>query len=67
MYQEFFNGRGLLILPIVAMLAFLLTFIVAVLFTLRGSRRAVYTELAGLPLAEDGTPPAAREGEKEPS
>lgn len=58
MYHEFFSGRGLLVLPIVAMLSFLITFIVAVLLTLRGSQREAYAELAGLPLADDGTPVA---------
>jgi cbb3-type cytochrome oxidase subunit 3 len=55
MYHEFFSGRGLLILPIVAMLSFLITFVAAVLHTLRSSQREAYAELAGLPLTDDGT------------
>ncbi|MFO0574842.1 MAG: cbb3-type cytochrome c oxidase subunit 3 [Polyangia bacterium] len=62
MYHEFFSGRGLLILPIVAMLSFLITFVAAVLYTLRGSQRAAYAELAGLPLSDDGTAVAQAAG-----
>lgn len=60
MYQEFFLGRGLLVLPIVAMLAFVFTFIGAVWFVLRSAHRDTYDALARMPMSdEDGTAPAA--------
>lgn len=68
MYQEFFTGRSILILPIVAMLAFLFTFIAAVLYTFRGAHQKAYAALAVLPLAEEGEPgePSERKREREP-
>lgn len=62
MYQEFFMSRGVLILPIVAMLTFLVTFVAAALFALRGSREQTYQELASLPISdeESGTAQAGR-------
>lgn len=59
MYQEFFLGRGLLLLPIVAMLSFLVTFVAAVVFVLRGSHRDTYETLARLPLGDDASPAPA--------
>lgn len=67
MYQEFFLGRGLLLLPIVAMLAFLVTFVAAVLFVLRGSRRDTYEALARLPLGDETSPAPSLTQAREPS
>lgn len=55
MYQEFFMSRGVLILPIVAMLTFLITFVAAAIYALRASRKEGYAELASLPLSDDGS------------
>lgn len=65
MYQEFFMSRGVLILPIVAMLTFLITFVVAAIYTLRASQKEAYAELASLPLSDDENG-AARIGRQSP-
>lgn len=65
MYQEFFMSRGVLILPIVAMLTFLITFVAAAISALRASRKEAYAELASLPLSdEEGG--SARTGRRAP-
>lgn len=65
MYQEFFMSRGVLILPIVAMLTFLVTFVVAAIHTLRASQKEAYAELASLPLSDEENS-AARTGRRTP-
>ncbi len=62
MYHEYFAGRDLLLLPVVAMLAFLITFVGLLFHTLRQSRRPEFEELAALPLREEaGALQAAKE------
>ncbi len=61
MYQEFFIQKGVLILPIVAMLSFVLSFAAILVWSLRSARKMQYEQLAELPLeATDGA--AAKEG-----
>ncbi|HPH28867.1 MAG TPA: hypothetical protein PLA87_18585 [Pseudomonadota bacterium] len=50
MYHEFFSGHGVLLLPILAMLLFIGTFSVLVVWTMRKSRSPEFQELASLPL-----------------
>jgi len=50
MYQEFFIQKGVLVLPIVAMLSFVLSFTAILLWSLRSTRKPQYEELAGMPL-----------------
>ena len=53
MYQEFFNQKGVLLLPILAMLAFVGTFLTVVIATYRSQRRAEFDKVAQLPLGEE--------------
>ena len=55
MYQQFFTDHGVLLLPILAMLLFAVTFLSVSLGAMRRSRRSAYGELAHLPLAADAT------------
>lgn len=50
MYQEYFLQKGVLILPIVAMLSFVLSFAAILLWTLRPGRKSEYEGLGELPL-----------------
>ncbi len=52
MYQEFFIQKGMLILPIVAMLSFVLSFVIILLWSLRPAQKPYYDGLAELPFAE---------------
>ena len=62
MYHEYFAGRGLLLLPIVAMLAFLITFVGLLFRTMQTSRKSEFEEFAALPLREEaGALHAAKE------
>lgn len=62
MYQEYFIQKGVLVLPIVAMLAFVLSFIAIFVWSLRAARKPQYDELANLPLTEKAAPPVHEEG-----
>ncbi len=53
MYQEFFIQKGVLVLPILAMLAFVGTFLTVVIATYQSQRRAEFDKVAQLPLAEE--------------
>lgn len=53
MYQEFFLQKGVLVLPIVAMLSFGLAFIAILWWSLRMERKLHNQELAQLPLDGD--------------
>lgn len=59
MYQEFFLQKGMLILPIVALMSFLLSFAAILWWSLRAARQPHYQELAELPLAGDHPLPPA--------
>ncbi len=50
MYQEFFLQKGILILPIVAMLSFVLSFMAILVWSLRPTRAPQHEELSRLPL-----------------
>ena len=73
MYQEFFIQKGVLLLPVVAMLAFVVTFFSIVVATYRSSRRAELDTLSQLPLSDDSdmipnlkqSPPSAKTVEGE--
>ena len=52
MYQEYFIQKGTLILPIVAMLSFVLSFVAILLWSLRSTQSSQYADLALLPLSE---------------
>jgi hypothetical protein len=52
MYQEFFIQKGVLVLPIVAMLSFVLSFMAILLWSLRSAQKPHYDDLAQLPLNE---------------
>ncbi|MBL8636456.1 MAG: CcoQ/FixQ family Cbb3-type cytochrome c oxidase assembly chaperone [Myxococcales bacterium] len=54
MYQEYFIQKGVLLLPIVAMLAFVVTFVTVVMATYRSQKRAEFDHMSQLPLGEDG-------------
>jgi cbb3-type cytochrome oxidase subunit 3 len=53
MYHEYFIQKGVLLLPVVAMLAFVVTFFSIVVATYRSSRRAELDTLSQLPLSDD--------------
>lgn len=53
MYHEFFTSKGVLVMPIVAMLLFCVTFTAAVAWTLLRKRQEAYKYLSNLPLADD--------------
>lgn len=59
MYQEFFIQKGVLILPIVAMLSFVLSFAAILLWSLRAEQKPHYNGLAQLPIDSDPTASAA--------
>ncbi|MFO0622307.1 MAG: cbb3-type cytochrome c oxidase subunit 3 [Polyangia bacterium] len=54
MYHEYFIQKGVLLLPIIAMLAFVATFVAVVLATYRSQKRAEFDHMSQLPLGEDG-------------
>ena len=54
MYHEFFSQKGVLVLPIVAMLAFVLSFVAVVLATYRKKKQSEFDSVAQLPLGDDG-------------
>ncbi|HMY58445.1 MAG TPA: hypothetical protein PKL17_06485 [Pseudomonadota bacterium] len=54
MYHEFFSQKGVLVLPILAMLAFLLSFFAVVVATFRKKQASVFQSIAQLPLGDDG-------------
>ena len=62
MYQEFFIQKGVLVLPIVAMASFVLSFIAILVWSLRGSNQPQYAQLAELPLEASSSNEAAQEG-----
>lgn len=53
MYHEYFIQKGVLLLPILAMLAFVGTFLAVVIATYRSQRRAEFDTMAQLPLGDD--------------
>ena len=53
MYHEYFIQKGVLLLPIIAMLAFVATFVAVVLATYRSQKRAEFDHMWELPLGED--------------
>lgn len=53
MYHEYFIQKGVLLLPIIAMLAFVATFVAVVLATYRSQKRAEFDHMSQLPLGED--------------
>ena len=53
MYQEFFLQKGMLVLPIVALMSFILSFAAILWWSLRAARQPDYQALAELPLAVD--------------
>ena len=61
MYQEFFAGKGVLLLPILAMFLFAVTFCAVAVQALRRGKSEEYKELASLPLACDGQEGASHE------
>ncbi len=58
MYQEFFLQKGMLILPLVALMSFILSFVAILWWSLRAARQPDYQALAELPLSADLTPPS---------
>lgn len=62
MYQEYFIQKGVLILPIVAMLSFVLSFLAILAWSLRSASKKPYEELAALPLDSGAAEDAAKEG-----
>ena len=50
MYQEFFIQKGVLVLPIVAMLSFVLSFVAILVWSLRTTQTPHYDALGQLPL-----------------
>ena len=54
MYHEFYSQKGVLILPIVAMLAFVLSFVAVVFATYRKKPQRELDSVAQLPLGDDG-------------
>lgn len=54
MYQEFFIQKGVLVMPIIAMLSFVLSFVAIFVWSMRAARKRQYDELAELPLQERG-------------
>lgn len=65
MYQEFFLQKGVLILPIVAMSSFVLSFVAILLWSLRTAQKTQYETLAQLPLIELSAPSAGREAQRQ--
>lgn len=59
MYQEFFLQKGVLVLPIVALLSFGLAFAAILWWSLRAEKKLHLQELAALPLAGDLEAPTA--------
>lgn len=50
MYQEFFSSKGVMMLPIIAMLLFCAVFSCAVAWTMWRGRRQHYDEMAKMPM-----------------
>lgn len=63
MYQEYFIQKGTLILPIVAMLSFVLSFAAILIWSLRSTQSAQYAELSQLPLGESLAASEAKESQ----
>jgi hypothetical protein len=54
MYHEYFIQKGVLLLPIIAMLAFVATFVAVVLATYRSQKRAEFDHMSQLPKEHRG-------------
>lgn len=59
MYQEFFLQKGMLVLPIVALMSFILSFAAILWWSLRATQQPHYQQLAELPLTADRAVPPA--------
>lgn len=62
MYQEYFIQKGVVILPIVAMAAFVLSFLAVLVWSLRPARKLQYEALAELPLEGGAVSDSVKEG-----